>query len=82
MKSCPKCMRVFPDDAGFCPADGSALQHASMVPIAGSVDDARLGSRLCGRYELRRVVADGGMRCAGGDPHRLPGRSGFCRRGG
>jgi serine/threonine protein kinase len=61
MKSCPKCMRVFPDDAGFCPADGSALQHASMVPIANSADDARLGSRLCGRYELRRVVADGGM---------------------
>ncbi len=61
MKSCPKCMRVFPDDAGFCPADGSALQHASMVPIASSEDDARLGSRLCNRYELRRVVADGGM---------------------
>ncbi|MBX3188472.1 MAG: protein kinase [Labilithrix sp.] len=60
MKSCPKCMRTFPDDAGFCPADGSALQHASMVPIANT-EDPRLGSRLCGRYELRRVVADGGM---------------------
>lgn len=60
MKSCPKCMRVFPDDAGFCPADGSALQHASMVPIANT-DDPRLGTKLCGRYELRRVVADGGM---------------------
>jgi tRNA A-37 threonylcarbamoyl transferase component Bud32 len=54
-------MRVFPDDAGFCPADGSALQHASMVPIANTDDDKRLGSRLCNRYELRRVVADGGM---------------------
>ncbi len=54
-------MRVFPDDAGFCPADGSALQHASMVPIANTEDDKRLGSRLCNRYELRRVVADGGM---------------------
>jgi serine/threonine-protein kinase len=54
-------MRVFPDDAGFCPADGSALQFASMVPVAGSVEDPRLGTRLCGRYELRRVVADGGM---------------------
>ena len=54
-------MRVFPDDAGFCPADGSALQHASMVPIASTAEDARLGSRLCNRYELRRVVADGGM---------------------
>lgn len=61
MKSCPKCMRVFPDDAGFCPADGSPLQFASMVPVANTSDDPRLGTRLCNRYELRRVVADGGM---------------------
>jgi serine/threonine-protein kinase len=54
-------MRVFPDDAGFCPADGSPLQFASMVPITNSSDDPRLGTRLCNRYELRRVVADGGM---------------------
>jgi len=54
-------MRVFPDDAGFCPADGTSLQHASMVPIANTSDDPRLGTKLCGRYELRRVVADGGM---------------------
>lgn len=60
MKSCPTCMRVFPDDAGFCPADGSPLQSASMVPIANT-EDPRLGTRLCDRYELRRVVADGGM---------------------
>jgi serine/threonine-protein kinase len=32
-----------------------------MVPIANTGDDPRLGSKLCGRYELRRVVADGGM---------------------
>src|SRR5882762_3853450 len=54
-------MRVWPDEAGFCPSDGTALQHASMVPVALSGDDSRLGTRLCGRYELRRVVADGGM---------------------
>lgn len=55
-------MRVFPDDAGFCPADGSALQFASMVPVANTGgDDKRLGTKLCGRYEIRRVVADGGM---------------------
>ncbi|HVH47096.1 MAG TPA: serine/threonine-protein kinase [Labilithrix sp.] len=53
-------MRVFPDDAGFCPADGSALQSASLVPIAAG-DDPRLGTKLCERYEIRRVVADGGM---------------------
>jgi serine/threonine-protein kinase len=59
MKSCPKCQRVFPDDAGFCPADGSALVFTSLVPAQG--DDPRIGRRLCNRYELRRIVADGGM---------------------
>jgi serine/threonine protein kinase len=61
MKSCPICQRVFPNDAGFCPADGTPLTTASMAPVAPSADDPRIGSRLCGRYEIRRVVADGGM---------------------
>ncbi len=60
MKSCPTCQRGYPDDAGFCPVDGVALITASMVPVAPS-DDPRIGAKLSGRYELRRVVADGGM---------------------
>lgn len=60
MKTCSTCQRVYPDDAGFCPADGTPLAQASMVPIAPS-DDPRVGQRLCNRYEIRRVVADGGM---------------------
>ncbi|MFO0663260.1 MAG: protein kinase [Polyangiaceae bacterium] len=60
MKSCPHCRRGYPDDAGFCPVDGTGLIQASLVPVA-SPDDPRLGTKLCGRYELRRVVADGGM---------------------
>jgi serine/threonine-protein kinase len=60
MKSCSQCQRVYPDDAGFCPADGNRLVNASMVPVAAS-DDPRIGALLCGRYEIRRVVADGGM---------------------
>ncbi|MFO0679830.1 MAG: serine/threonine-protein kinase [Polyangiaceae bacterium] len=60
MKSCPQCQRVFPNDAGFCPADGTALVFTSMLPVSAT-EDARLGKRLCGRYEIRRVVADGGM---------------------
>lgn len=60
MKSCPACQRTYPNDAGFCPADGTALIFTSMVPIAKS-DDPRIGARLSGRYEIRRVVADGGM---------------------
>ena len=60
MKTCPKCQRVFPNDAGFCPADGTALTSASLAPAVAS-DDPRVGARLVGRYEIRRVVADGGM---------------------
>jgi serine/threonine-protein kinase len=61
MKSCPTCQRVFPNDAGFCPADGTPLAGASMAPAAPTSDDVRIGTRLANRYELRRVVADGGM---------------------
>jgi serine/threonine protein kinase len=61
LKSCPQCKRVYPDDAGFCPVDGTGLQFASMVPVQGSSDDPRVGTRMCDRYEVRRVVADGGM---------------------
>jgi serine/threonine protein kinase len=32
-----------------------------MAPVAPSADDHRIGGRMCGRYEIRRVVADGGM---------------------
>jgi serine/threonine-protein kinase len=31
------------------------------VPVAGSDEDARVGQLLCMRYQVRRVVADGGM---------------------
>jgi serine/threonine protein kinase len=61
MKSCPVCQRTFPNDAGFCPEDGTQLAAASMAPVSPSADDPRIGARLCGRYEIRRVVADGGM---------------------
>jgi serine/threonine-protein kinase len=61
MKSCPVCQRTFPNDAGFCPADGTALTAASLAPVAPNAEDARIGARLCGRYDVRRVVADGGM---------------------
>lgn len=61
MKTCPVCQRSFPNDAGFCPADGTPLTQASLAPVAPNAEDPRIGARLCGRYEIRRVVADGGM---------------------
>ena len=61
MKSCPKCQRVYPNDAGFCPADGTALVSATLAPPPMTEEDPRIGKKLCNRYEIRRVVADGGM---------------------
>lgn len=60
MKSCPKCYRTHPDDAAFCPHDGASLVSASTLPAANA-EDRRVGMRLGGRYEVRRIVADGGM---------------------
>lgn len=61
MKACPTCGRLYPADAGFCPVDGAALVSASIAPVAQTGDDTRLGQVLFERYEVRRVVADGGM---------------------
>lgn len=75
MKSCPTCKRVYPDEAGFCPNDGQGLISASLVPVAPSAEDPRIGIRLCDRYEVRRVVADGGMgRVYEGLDHKLSRR--------
>ena len=60
MKACPACARLYPDDGGFCPVDGQALRSATQVPIQAS-DDERVGSLVSLRYQIRRVVADGGM---------------------
>jgi len=61
MKACPICGRLYPDDAGFCPVDGSQLSSATQVPVLADDQDPRIGQLLCNRYQIRRVVADGGM---------------------
>lgn len=61
MKACPLCGRLYPDDAGFCPVDGAQLSSATQVPILADEQDPRIGQLMCGRYQVRRVVADGGM---------------------
>lgn len=61
MKACPLCGRLYPDDAGFCPVDGAQLSSATQVPVLADDQDARIGQLLCNRYQVRRVVADGGM---------------------
>jgi len=61
MKACASCGRLYPNDAGFCPVDGAPLASATQVPVLGDAQDARVGQLLCERYQVRRVVADGGM---------------------
>lgn len=61
MKACPICGRLYPDDAGFCPVDGSPLTSATQVPVLADSQDPRVGQLIAGRYQVRRVVADGGM---------------------
>ncbi len=61
MKACPLCGRLYPPDAGFCPVDGAQLSSATQVPVMADDQDARIGQLVCNRYQVRRVVADGGM---------------------
>lgn len=61
MKACASCGRLYPDDAGFCPVDGTPLTSATQVPVQSDADDPRIGQLYGDRYQIRRVVADGGM---------------------
>jgi len=61
MKACRVCGRLYPDEAGFCPVEGQELYSATQVPIQSDDADPRIGALLCQRYQIRRVVADGGM---------------------
>jgi serine/threonine protein kinase len=62
LKACSQCQRLYADEAGFCPIDGSGLRPAGEVEVPTDPADPRIGARLCDeRYHVRRVVADGGM---------------------
>jgi serine/threonine protein kinase len=61
MKACRVCGRLYPEEAGFCPVDGQELYSATQVPVPSDDADPRIGALLCQRYQIRRVVADGGM---------------------
>jgi serine/threonine protein kinase len=60
VKACPACGRLFPVEASFCPVDATELRSATQVPVQAN-DDERVGSLIAMRYQVRRVVADGGM---------------------
>jgi serine/threonine-protein kinase len=62
LKGCAKCQRLYEDDAGFCPIDGTPLAALAQLAVPTDPDDPRIGQIICnGRYQIRRKVADGGM---------------------
>jgi serine/threonine protein kinase len=61
VKTCPTCHRLYEASSGFCPVDGQKLDDADPNHPPKSADDPRVGSRLCDRYVIYRVIADGGM---------------------
>ena len=61
MRACRVCGRLYPDDARFCPIDGQGLYSATQVPVSGDDTSGRVGQVLFERYQVRRIIADGGM---------------------
>jgi serine/threonine-protein kinase len=61
VRACRVCGRLYPDDARFCPIDGQGLYSATQVPVSGEDSSGMVGQVLFERYQVRRVIADGGM---------------------
>jgi serine/threonine protein kinase len=61
VRACRVCGRLYPDDARFCPVDGQGLYSATQVPVSGDDTSGRVGQVLFERYQVRRIIADGGM---------------------
>lgn len=60
--ACPKCQRTFPAEGStFCPHDGSKLLAIDDVTPVRDAKDPLVTSTVAGRYEVRRVIANGGM---------------------
>jgi serine/threonine-protein kinase len=52
MRICSRCSEAFPDDAGYCPLDGTALAKST---------DPYLGRTIAGRFRLIQRLGAGGM---------------------
>jgi serine/threonine-protein kinase len=71
IKRCPECNEKFRPDAGFCPFDGSRLVPDRWEP---PLRDALVGTTVDGRYEVLRILGEGGMGTVYGVRHVTLGR--------
>lgn len=60
--ACQKCQRTYPAEGStFCPHDGEKLLSVDDVTPVSDPKDPLVTSTIAGRYEIRRVIANGGM---------------------
>ncbi|MEZ4393525.1 MAG: serine/threonine-protein kinase [Polyangiales bacterium] len=62
LNACPRCQRTYPlEGTAFCGSDGTRLVPIDSIPAPRDPADPIVGALIAGRYEVRRVIADGGM---------------------
>jgi serine/threonine protein kinase len=62
LEACPNCQRTFPPgEAARCPHDGTAVVPIVEVPTPRDPKDPYVGHTVAGKYQIRRIVADGAM---------------------
>jgi serine/threonine protein kinase len=62
LNACPRCQRTYPlEGTAFCGSDGTRLVPIDSIPAPRDPADPIVGAQVADRYEVRRVVADGGM---------------------
>jgi serine/threonine protein kinase len=62
LNACPRCQRTYPlEGTAFCGSDGTRLVPIDSIPAPRDPADPIVGSQVAERFEVRRIIADGGM---------------------